>query len=221
MQKQLNKLLLATLVVLVSSSVYAAELDFRNKTPTETQIIEHMTGVKPKAAVNNDSDADGTSDGYKDANIDDTRGMNIVPMNNDHKSYGNLKDKAKPVTPEYIRKPTQDTAISLQVLFDYNSDQLTAEAKLRLTPLAKSMLSDEMKGLHFIIEGHTDAIGGDSFNRTLSLRRAQAIKLYLTSQFGVEASRIEIEGKGKDNLADPDHPYDEVNRRVRIVKMGS
>ena len=85
----------------------------------------------------------------------------------------------------------------------------------------KPLSSPEMKGLRFKIEGHTDAVGGDAFNKDLSYRRAAAIKKYLTAHYGVDASKIEVEGKGKAGLADPNNPDSELNRRVRIVRLGS
>lgn len=113
-----------------------------------------------------------------------------------------------------------EAAVSLVVLFDYNSSTLSDEAKQKLGPLAQALKSPEMQGLRFKIEGHTDAVGGDAFNQDLSLRRAEAIKDYLSSQFEVDSASIEVEGKGKQGLADPKHPDSELNRRVRIVRLG-
>ena len=44
--------------------------------------------------------------------------------------------------------------------------------------------------------GHTDRIGSAAYNQKLSVRRANAVKKYLTDK-GIEANRVYAEGKGK------------------------
>jgi hypothetical protein len=44
--------------------------------------------------------------------------------------------------------------------------------------------------VRFRVYGHTDAVGSDSFNKSLGMRRAQAVVAFLTSQ-GVSRSRLE------------------------------
>lgn len=46
------------------------------------------------------------------------------------------------------------------------------------------------------ILGHTDSVGGEDSNRTLSLKRAQAVKDWLTEK-GINSSRIKVIGKGE------------------------
>ena len=79
------------------------------------------------------------------------------------------------------------------------------------------MVSDELHNLDFVVEGHTDAIGGYAYNKKLSEERAKSVKNFLVNQFHIEPSRIRIIGKGKTDLLDPKNPESEVNRRVRIV----
>jgi outer membrane protein OmpA-like peptidoglycan-associated protein len=55
---------------------------------------------------------------------------------------------------------------------------------------------DSPKLIHVEIEGHTDAKGSAAYNRTLSIKRAQAVRDYLV-QHGIQASKISIEGFGK------------------------
>jgi outer membrane protein OmpA-like peptidoglycan-associated protein len=109
-----------------------------------------------------------------------------------------------------------EKAISLQILFDYNSATLTESAKAQLEPVGRALASGDLSGMKFRIEGHTDVIGGDEFNIELSRRRAEAVKQYLTQQFAA----IQIQGKGKSDLADAANPTSEANRRVRIVSLG-
>lgn len=70
------------------------------------------------------------------------------------------------------------------------------------------------------IEGHTDNIGGESFNQTLSEKRAKSVVDYLTAN-GIEANRLSSSGKG---LSSPIEKNDTEfgrakNRRVELVKQ--
>jgi OmpA-OmpF porin, OOP family len=50
--------------------------------------------------------------------------------------------------------------------------------------------------LKITIEGHTDSVGGLTYNEKLSQRRADAVKNYLVQKFGIEASRLNTKGYG-------------------------
>ncbi len=67
------------------------------------------------------------------------------------------------------------------------------------------------------IEGHTDSTGDAGFNRTLSQKRAEAVRAYLTGK-GIEAARLEAKGFGPDQpIAPNDTPKGrEQNRRVEF-----
>jgi len=177
-------------------NAYAEEENFGKTTPSEQQVIDIFKpdGTNPAAAP--------LDDGVK------TRGLNIIDT-------GKAKPKHKPVTPVL-----KEQAISLEVLFDYNSSTLTEQAKQQLQPIGHALASEGLKGLHYRIEGHTDIIGSDEFNLDLSRRRAEAVKAYLVEQFGLGDVAIETEGRGKSHLADKFNPTSEVNRRVRIVRLG-
>ena len=66
------------------------------------------------------------------------------------------------------------------------------------------------------VEGHTDSIGNAAYNQKLSERRASAVRDTLVNQFGVEASRINAVGYGKERPV-ADNATNEgraINRRV-------
>lgn len=68
-----------------------------------------------------------------------------------------------------------------------------------------------------LIQGWTDSVGSDLYNKKLSARRAQAVKNYLI-QNGVDADRITVRGKGKSfkyNNQTPEGRY--ANRRAEII----
>ena len=55
--------------------------------------------------------------------------------------------------------------------------------------------ANDCRKVQIAITGHTDASGGDAWNRYLSLQRAQAVADYLTSS-GVAAHRLQVRGLG-------------------------
>lgn len=72
----------------------------------------------------------------------------------------------------------------------------------------------------FLIEGHTDAVGTDVDNLSLSDRRAESVALVLTQQFGVPAENLTTQGYGEQYLKVPsDGPLRE-NRRVAVRRIG-
>jgi len=68
------------------------------------------------------------------------------------------------------------------------------------------------------VYGHTDSTGSDSYNQTLSERRAQAVSSYLASR-GVQQVRIATQGFGESQLlVNPERTEADrqANRRVEI-----
>lgn len=111
----------------------------------------------------------------------------------------------------------QEKALSLLVLFDYNSDQLNPMAIEQLRLVGEALADDKLKGLNYRVEGHTDAVGSDAYNQDLSKRRAESVKQYLKYQFSFSGKEIHAIGKGESQLADTSDPSSEKNRRVRVV----
>ena len=68
----------------------------------------------------------------------------------------------------------------------------------------------------FLIEGHTDAVGSDVDNLSLSDRRAEAAATLLTQQFGVPAENLTSQGYGEQYLKIPTQEPERQNRRVTI-----
>ncbi len=114
----------------------------------------------------------------------------------------------------------QMPAVGLDIKFKVNSAELTDEAKEQVKQLADAMKSEQLSKYHFLVEGHTDSTGRADHNLELSKRRAQAVKEYLVTAYGVPRSRLEAVGRGQTmpiNASDPTNP---ANRRVRVVNIG-
>lgn len=74
------------------------------------------------------------------------------------------------------------------VNFKFNSSQLDAPAKEVLRRQARWIRA--FPEVRFRVYGHTDAIGSNRANKSLGLRRANAVVRFLTSQ-GIKRSRLE------------------------------
>ena len=109
--------------------------------------------------------------------------------------------------------------IDLEITFDYNSADISAKSLPSVQALGKALTNPDLKGSTFLVAGHTDAAGGESFNQDLSERRADSIKRYLVSKFGIAGPDLVTVGYGKTKLKDPNDPMAEVNRRVQVVNM--
>jgi outer membrane protein OmpA-like peptidoglycan-associated protein len=68
----------------------------------------------------------------------------------------------------------------------------------------------------FLIEGHTDAVGNDVDNLSLSDRRAESAATLLTQQFGVPAENLTSQGYGEQYLKVPTDGPERRNRRVTV-----
>ena len=109
--------------------------------------------------------------------------------------------------------------IDLDIQFDYNSADISTASMPSVQALGQALSNPNLKGSTFVVAGHTDAIGGEAFNQGLSERRADTIKNYLVSKFGIAGSDLVTVGYGKDKPKDPNAPMDPVNRRVQVVNM--
>jgi outer membrane protein OmpA-like peptidoglycan-associated protein len=68
----------------------------------------------------------------------------------------------------------------------------------------------------FLIEGHTDAVGSDVDNLSLSDRRAESVAIALSQQFGVPAENLTTQGYGEQYLKVPTDGPSAENRRVTV-----
>ena len=81
-----------------------------------------------------------------------------------------------------------EAEVPTTVNFAFNSTALDSDARAILRQQAHFI--NQFPEVRFKVYGHTDLVGSTSYNRSLGLRRAQAVVLYLTTQ-GVSRSRLE------------------------------
>ncbi len=71
----------------------------------------------------------------------------------------------------------------------------------------------------FLIEGHTEAVGSDVDNLSLSDRRAESVALVLSQQFGVPPENLTTQGDGSHYLKIPTPGPERANRRVTVRRI--
>ena len=107
------------------------------------------------------------------------------------------------------------------ITFDFGSWEVTPDQAQRLQFIADGIQQaiqqnpDEV----FLIEGHTDAVGTDEDNLSLSDRRAESVAQVLTAQFGIPPENLTTQGYGEQYLKIPTQEAERRNRRVTIRRI--
>ena len=99
--------------------------------------------------------------------------------------------------------------------FDFDSAALKDSFRPTLDKIASETSTYDKTVLHVV--GHTDTVGSQSYNQTLSLRRAESVANYLRND-GVDVRRLRTEGRGENEPRRPNTTDENraVNRRVEI-----
>lgn len=105
------------------------------------------------------------------------------------------------------------------ILFDINSDVIKPESYGVLKDIANVL--KEHGDIKVKIVGHTDSDGEEQKNLQLSQKRAAAVVKALQETFGIEAARLQSEGKGETVPAGDNKTKEgkALNRRVEFIKL--
>ncbi len=106
------------------------------------------------------------------------------------------------------------------VMFKFDSAMLTPAAARDLNDVLSQIHGlDDVEGIEIV--GHTDSTGPDSYNQSLSERRAESVRRFLESR-GVAGFLMESRGKGEtEPVADNSSREGRArNRRVDILVSG-
>src|SRR5262249_24026424 len=107
------------------------------------------------------------------------------------------------------------------ITFEFGAFEVTADQYPKLERIGRVMLRvlqnnpDEV----FLIEGHTDAVGNDVDNLSLSDRRAEAVAGIMSEAFGVPPENLVTQGYGKQFLKIDTPAPERLNRRVAIRRI--
>jgi outer membrane protein OmpA-like peptidoglycan-associated protein len=117
---------------------------------------------------------------------------------------------------ERMRRVDLDT-----VNFDFGSWTLPDEQIGAMTGIAQAIQRTLSRNPNeiYLVEGHTDAVGGDDDNLTLSDRRAETVATALTQRFGIPAENLTTQGYGEQYLKVNSQAPERANRRVTIRRI--
>jgi outer membrane protein OmpA-like peptidoglycan-associated protein len=142
-------------------------------------------------------------------------------LNHDEMVCALTGDCASPFVDRRVRglttsvSPRPPLSFDATVNFNYNSAELTKDAKKELDEVLGVLKDPKVKDAAVIISGHTDATGSVEYNPKLSERRALMVKSYLVQQ-GIDKKRLTAAGYGKSKLLLPEQPTNALNRRVEF-----
>ena len=112
--------------------------------------------------------------------------------------------------------PDRPSAFGLLINFEFDSTAIVPTSRPLLDSVGQMLSETSMQQRTIVIEGHTDAIGSYDYNQQLSKRRAQSVKRYLISAFGIAPTRLMVEARGEREPHDWAKPHHPVNRRVQF-----
>jgi outer membrane protein OmpA-like peptidoglycan-associated protein len=105
--------------------------------------------------------------------------------------------------------------------FEFGSWEIAEDQVNRLQVMAKAIESilrrnpDEV----FLIEGHTDAVGSDEDNLSLSDRRAESVARVLSDEFNIPPENLVTQGYGEQYLLRDTQDAERTNRRVEFRRI--
>ncbi|MFL5729270.1 MAG: OmpA family protein [Cytophagaceae bacterium] len=129
--------------------------------------------------------------------------------------YTHPKDSVKAIEEDFVSM--EDTVLKKMpfIYFEFNSSQINQHSKQMLERWTNFLKTN--KNAKISIEGHTDNVGSDTYNKTLSEKRVAIVKQFLTSR-GIKPERIKIIGFGEVHPIETNETDDgrSKNRRVEI-----
>jgi len=200
MQRLTYKIFILLFMLFGFEQTYAGNLKFET---TAEGIIDALTIPKAEHKIKTRS--------IKEDSDRKTRGIKIV-----EEWQGQIVEKTI-----IVSEKTPVHGINLKIEFDVNSYRIRPESFKLLNELGKALTSEKLKEKDLIVKGHTDSDGEEAYNLKLSLNRALAVKLYLTSNFLISSSQLKIAGYGETTPLVPNNTKKnkQINRRVEIATM--
>jgi outer membrane protein OmpA-like peptidoglycan-associated protein len=122
---------------------------------------------------------------------------------------------APPANPIAEALENEGEARIYDILFDFDRATLKSSSEPALRQLLEALQGNQSMAVD--IEGHTDAVGEDAYNLSLSQQRAEAVVVWLIDH-GVPNSRLNPVGKGESEPAASNDTADgrALNRRVEV-----
>lgn len=105
--------------------------------------------------------------------------------------------------------------------FEFGAWEIPPDQYYRLERIARAILRvlSRTPEAVFLIAGHTDAVGSDEDNASLSDRRASAVAEVLSEEFDVPAENLVTQGYGEQYLKIDTEEPEPRNRRVSVLNI--
>lgn len=212
-------------------------------TDTDNDGVSDVFDKEPATAAGVKVDGSGVSmdvdnDGIADAKDEDpfspkgaTVDENGRPTDTDNDGVADVLDR-EPNTPtgtlvnQEGRTIRQDFATKEDVaaaggmptiFFDVNSSTIKTVYYPELAEMGRRMKANT--GMRIVVTGNTDVTASEGYNQRLGMRRAEAVKTFLTKYYSIDPARIETRSSGEGNQLYKSHYT--VNRRVDIETAGA
>jgi outer membrane protein OmpA-like peptidoglycan-associated protein len=110
---------------------------------------------------------------------------------------------------------TGATAVLNNIFFDFDQYELKDKSLTELNKVVR--LLNDKPSIQVEISGHTDSDGSASYNKQLSLKRAQSVVSYLVEK-GINRARLSEKGYGADHPIRPNDSEEnkQANRRIEF-----
>jgi OOP family OmpA-OmpF porin len=174
--------------------------------------LDQCPGTPAGVSVNSkgcpvDSDNDGVAD-YLDKCPSTPAGVAVdtkgCPVDSDNDGVADYLDKC-PNTPAGVVVDAKGCAVEaakrfcdkpavVEIEFDTNKSEVKAKYHDELDKIGSFL--KEFPGSKGTIEGHTDADGNKNANLKLSQARAESVRKYIISKYGIDGTRIAAKGYG-------------------------
>jgi len=107
------------------------------------------------------------------------------------------------------------------ITFDTGSWEVTPDQARLLEPIAEAMKQAIHRNPNeiFMVEGHTDAVGDEIDNLSLSDHRAEAVAEIMTEDYGIPPENLTTQGYGEKFLKIPTQGPERRNRRVTVRRI--
>jgi len=163
---------------------------------------------------------------FKDINITDnttfiipqTKENNISKKKKDDNTTKIIKTEKKKKTTyknkRYIQNKINNILKRYPIYFKFDSDVITPKGKKALNKIIR-LLKKERVNFTLKVEGHSNAVGDENYNKALSQKRATAVKRYLLKHSkNIKSIIAKGYGSSKPKIK---NPKDRRNRRVEII----
>jgi outer membrane protein OmpA-like peptidoglycan-associated protein len=177
------------------------------KFPTSEEEILQILGVEPPENILQQQPRGGLKSIGNDSSLFDagTRGL------------GGIADD-EGVDEELLENAPKVGAL---VLFDFDSAKIKDESISLLEQFAQAFQHPTLEDAIFVVAGHTDSKGSETYNFRLSEERARAVKDYLITVYNIPEERFLIKPFGEIRPIATNETDDgrAKNRRVEFIRV--